>query len=98
MTHDDDVPSLEDVIAKSFKEMKEGGAEPVQEKTEVPEPQSSSAGSYQAPIHAIVEKASFSIPAPSERPLPTLNDTSHVVASASSQIGDDFDVAWGEEE
>ena len=98
MTHDDDVPSLEDVIAKSFKEMKEGGAEPVQEKKEVPEPQSSSAGSYQAPIHATVEKASFSIPAPSERPLPTMNDTSHVVASTSSQIGDDFDVAWGEEE
>jgi len=98
MSHDDDVPSLEDVIAKSFKEMKEGGAEPVQEKTEVPEPQSSSAGSYQAPIHATVEKASFSIPAPSERPLPTMNDTSHVVASTSSQIGDDFDVAWGEEE
>jgi len=98
MTHDDDVPSLEDVIAKSFKEMKEGGAEPVQEKTEVPEPQSSSAGSYQAPIHATIEKASFSIPAPSERPLPTMNDTSHVVASTSSQIGDDFDVAWGEEE
>jgi len=98
MPHDDDLPSLEDVIAKSFKEMKERPAEPVQEKTEVPEPQSSSAGSYQAPIHATVEKASFSIPAPSERPLPTMNDTSHVVASTSSQIGDDFDVAWGEEE
>ena len=98
MSHDDDVPSLEDVIAKSFKEMKEGPAEPVQEKTEVNKPQPTSAGSYQAPIHATVETASFSTPAPSERPPPTMNDTSHVVASTSSQIGDDFDVAWGEEE
>lgn len=98
MPHDDDLPSLEDVIAKSFKEMKEGPSEPVQEETEVSEPQSSSAGSYQAPIHATVETASFSMPPPSERPPPTMNDTSHVVASASSQIGDDFDVAWGEEE
>ena len=98
MPHDDDLPSLEDVIAKSFKEMKEGPAEPVQEKTEVHEPQPTSGGSYQAPIHATVETASFSTPAPSERPPPAKNDTSHVVASASSQIGDDFDVAWGEEE
>jgi hypothetical protein len=97
MPHDD-LPSLEDVIAKSFKEMKEGPSEPVPEKTEVSEPQSTSAGTYQAPIHATVETASFSMPAPSERPPPTMNDTTHVVASASSQIGDDFDVAWGEEE
>jgi hypothetical protein len=114
MRRNDDLPSLEDVLAKSFQEMKEGPAKPeTTASTEHQGPQpandghaiqsgtpsASRHGTYQAPIHASAgNSAFFTAPPEHERKAPTSNDTSHVVSAATSQTGDDFDVAWGEEE
>jgi hypothetical protein len=114
MRRPDDLPSLKDVLAKSFQEMKEGPAKPettastdTQESPSTGDghtiqsdtPSDSRHGTYQAPIHASAGESSFfTAPPEHERKIPTANDTSHVVSAAASKTGDDFDVAWGEEE
>jgi hypothetical protein len=114
MRRTDDLPSLEDVLAKSFQEMKAGPAKPeVTTSTDTQAqpltddghtiqsytPPASRHGTYQAPIHASAGESSFfTAPPEHERKIPTPNDTSHVVSTAASKTGDDFDVAWGEEE
>jgi len=98
-------PNLDDVLARDFAELKVGEKNIVTEPqpaTEAPEEETVQRPiAYNQPINAVEDRPSFAVPAPStenttdddeaEDDEPTEQE---ILATPTSTIGDDFDVAW----
>jgi len=98
-------PNLDDVLARDFAELKVGEKNIVTEPqpaTDAPEEETVQRPiAYNQPINAVEDRPSFAVPAPStenttdddeaEDDEPTEQE---ILATPTSTIGDDFDVAW----
>lgn len=100
MVNDDEVPSIEDIVAQSFAEMTDTtSVEDTSKQVKDDAEERMSSGRYVPPIHAKMDQSVIVTPATEgDKEEKTVNDTSHVVAQPSAQIGDEFDVDWGKED